>query len=833
MILSCSYTVKSDGTHINLYCKRKDGETIIIDEQWNPYCIIDGLTSGHIRTLLGDDRIKKIIQVRQRLRDGTERDMHKVEVHAPKNVEELRGWIKEYMTVYRGDIPYYLNYMYEHDYGLFIKTLNMGKRQAIYKSDKSFVPKLKVISFDIENLLLDEERPIIVISTYNNISRQARSFSIDKGQEKFYPSSAENRLRFKTEKELLSAFIDYIKSEDPDVLLGYNIDEYDWIHISDRCKKLGVPIDIGRDGSKLFIRAKTDKEKNVRHDIKIAGRISWDIWKSVRKHLKPNSEKLDDVAKELGLGEKLEGVDSQHIDDHWTGNPYKVESYCIQDSILSYKIFKNQGYLDMAVSLAEASMLPLSDAVESISSRLIDSVMIREYSKEGYAIPMHRRGFFSKRKEDEDDDEDEKENDKIKGAFIAPMTAGVYKYIGVLDYKSLYPSIIMQYNICWTTLADFDKSTPDEDCYIIEFDDEVKDKRGNVIDIVHKKHRFYKETVKPGILPRILKRLMEQRTEIKKQMFQAKKEGDTKRAKYLDNLQGAVKILMNSFYGIHLTAFYRFSDRSLGESVTAFARETILRTIDKIEEMGYRVVGSDTDSTMIDFKASSLKEAVRLMNNISLELSNKYLVLEPEKVYITFFNHGKKKNYFGNIAWEDGEFLEEPRLFVRGYGVRRRDRFPLLKKYLSRFMDAVINGEDMEQFWRTVVSELQSFMPDPSELVISKTVRDESKYANPNNMPAVKAARKLAAKGIHIFDGMRIDYIVTNGKSPQEVEPVIENEDYPMPDYNYYRDAIIKSLAGSNRNPGISAVFGWDYKSLKSGMKKTSLDDLMGGDDGE
>ncbi|HDZ23894.1 MAG TPA: hypothetical protein ENH70_05070, partial [Desulfobacteraceae bacterium] len=468
-------------------------------------------------------------------------------------------------------------------------------------------------------------------------------------------------------------------------------------------------------------------------------------------------------------------------------------------------------YLEKAVALADAAMIPLEDAVEAISSRLVDSMMIRAYAKKGYAIPLHRH------------EEREENEEKIRGAYVHPMTAGVYNYIGVADFKSLYPSIMMQYNICWTTIADDDESVPDEDCHIIEYTEEGDDEVRTV------KHRFYKPHIKKGVLPEIIENLMQERTKTKKAMKMEREKGNIKRAKYLDDLQGSIKIIMNSFYGLHASQFYRFTDRRIGEAITGFAREAILGVISKTEEMGYKVVGSDTDSCFYDFDAVSLTEAVRLLNNVCSELSTGYLILEPEKVFNTFFNHGKKKNYFGDIAWENGDFLVKPVLYVRGYGVRRRDRYPLQKKYLERFMKAVIERANMDLFWNEIATELQNFDPDPSELVITVSVRDEKYYKNPDGMPSVKAVRKLKERGIPHFDGMRVSYIITSGKTPQEVEPVLENEDYPVPDLRHYRNSIIKTLAGDKRNPGPSTVWGWTADSLMNGTKKSTLDEYFEG----
>ena len=817
-VLTTSYRYTDEGTVVQFWGRsRKKNLIVLEDDTFDPYCYVTNLSMFDVKTLKNMIEVKDVTGANLKDRDGNSLPAWKVSVKKPKHVLDIKKWVSGKQKVWRGDILFPLNYMY--DKGIGPRLLGRGTKhdgiflncKEIRNSNKNFVPKFRIMSMDSECFVQPEHKGnFICFGFYFNdrkYSIHLKGFDIkDKEDNTTYVFCDD-------EAQLIAVFVDLVEKLDPDIILTYNGDEWDWPLLEKRAQELGVPLALGRDGSNIFIRQKLDKDENVRHDVKITGRVTWDVWKMIRKYLKPVDEDLNSVGRLLKLGGKVADIDASRIDEHWIKEPERVISYCMQDAKLAYDIFIHESYLEQAMALAEASQLPLNDVKESISSRMVDSCAIRVFADEGYAIPLNNF------------DDDEEDDDNIMGAFVMEPTAGLHHFIGVLDFLSMYPTQIIKNNICYTTIVDEDDhpEIPDDACNIIEWLDEKPNEKGDVIDTVWKKHRFLKEP--EGILPRIMKRLMKERAEAK---AKAKEHRGQQRA-YYTRLQDAIKILLNSFYGIMASSFYRFTDKRIGESITAFAREEIKIVIDMAEKMGYKAVFSDTDSVALDFRSSTIKETVRLLHNVSFETSKGGALLEPEKVYLTWFCHGRKKYYMGKVVWNNKEGdLETPEYDIKGYALKRRDSCPLQRKYLTRTVEAVLEEHNMDRFWKTIYEELQpeNFRPAIEDLVFTKTVRDEEHYKYPERITAVKVVRKMKALGLPFYDGQRVRYIITTHKTPLEAEPVLDGRPMPVPDLIYYRNRIIANLAGEKRTPGIATVWNWDHKNMRNGLKTSSLEDF-------
>lgn len=286
------------------------------------------------------------------------------------------------------------------------------------------------------------------------------------------------------------------------------------------------------------------------------GRLICDAWWATRKELHPKQETLNAVAFQI-LGEHKIDVNPKHIDSEWVNNKDKVLRYCTKDAEIALRILIEIGTIRKSMDLAFVSKLTIEDVITSGSSQLVDSLLIRSADKNKIAVPMMGHSSTYGR---------------IEGGYVHTMTPGLYHWVCVLDFKSMYPSLIISKNICFTTLSD---------------DGEIISPSGV---------KFMSKDKRPGLIPIILKDLMHERDQIKHTM---KNTYDEKERHYLDGLQSAIKILMNTFYGVLASSFYRFTDKAIGAAITSFAREKITRIISDVEEEGISVVYSDTDSIFI------------------------------------------------------------------------------------------------------------------------------------------------------------------------------------------------------------------------------------------
>ncbi|MCK4266894.1 MAG: DNA polymerase II, partial [Thermoplasmata archaeon] len=285
--------------------------------------------------------------------------------------------------------------------------------------------------------------------------------------------------------------------------------------------------------------------------------------------------------------------------------------------------------------------------------------------------------------------------------------------------------------------------------------------------------------------------------------------------RYYDDLQFAIKTLMNAFYGVFASAFYRFTNPKIGASITAFARENTKGIIRQLEEDGMRVVYGDTDSVFFQSPGDDLDKALEVGRDISERYSKEGATLEFEKVIDPLFSHGAKKRYVGRVKWP------EETTIVRGYETRRTDSFDIQSAALSSVFDKILD-RDIDgaiALARDLVETIASGKAETDRLVISRTCRDFGRYKDPDSQTTVQTAKKLMKLGYEFVPGMKVSWIVTNArKTPQEAEPFVSGRKFEhTPDYEYYARRVAMTLAR------VTDVFGWDTNRLLTGTKQESL----------
>jgi DNA polymerase I len=436
------------------------------------------------------------------------------------------------------------------------------------------------------------------------------------------------------------------------------------------------------------------------------------------------------------------------------------------------------------------------------------------------AIPRTRRGGRA---------------EKIEGGYVHDVESGLYPWIAVLDFKSMYPSIMIHNNICYTTRIDALRT--DELPQGIEAHESPSGAR------------FLPEKVRRGIVPQLLQKLMLQRDAHKQLMRAAKVAEDIDEMYFHDRMQAAVKVLMNSFYGVFASAFYRFTHPQLGAAITAWARSNIKELIAQLESEGIPVVYSDTDSLFAsapvaadapksppDSDASSEENAIwqatvaqliEFGTDLATRLSDSGAELEFETGLAMFFSHGAKKRYFGRVVWP------EPELLIRGYETRRTDSFDLLTATMMEVFEMILNDDSSAAVQHVIelIRSLRGREVDPSRLIISRGCKgrvrpdgsvDFSVYDNPDGLPFVQAARKRLEQGLAFTPGMKVGWVVTNARNrPMVVEPWIESEtgvavDTYDPEFYANRLAIAMGR--------ITDAFGWSSKDLLSGTRQATFD---------
>ena len=757
-LLSASYSRGERGVVVELYGKTREGKSITIKYHgFRPYFYLVEPPTTLLERFSKDPEIYSLENVKL-WHKGKIRDCVKVTMHSPWKTPRYRREALEFCDVLAADIPFHQRFIYDFDLSSCVRVFGERVEDRRYSVDivvraerfekiEDFKSPLKILSFDIENSMKDGRIFTIGIAVWEK--GEIRKMSIE-GEE----------------KHILKNFIELVRKEDPDIITGYNIDGYDLELLSDRYKKYGMDFSIGRDGGK--------PQRIVGQFWRLHGRVIEDAWWAVKKELRLKQETLEAVSQEL-FGEGKMDVDRTNIDEEWEKRREDVIEYCKRDAELALRILLKIGIIDKYLDLATVTRFPLDDVIHSGTSTWVDSLLIREADKNGIGVPLQGQKRKSRR---------------IEGGYVHTIEPGLYHWICVLDFKSMYPSIIIKYNICFTTLSE---------------DGEIVSPTGT---------RFLSKDKKVGLIPKILGELMNKRDELKRKMRE-----DKERRDYYDGLQQAVKILMNSFYGVLASSFYRFTNPDIGASITAFARETIKRIIQELEDEGIKVVYGDTDSVFFQSPFSNLEESIRFGKMKAQEISQREkLILEFEKILEPFFSHGAKKRYVGRIIWPEEQRGE---MIVRGYEIRRTDSFDLQSEAQKMVFEKILDGdiEGAIKLARDIVSKVRSGKVPVESLVISRTVKDFKFYKNPESMANVQAAKKLIAMGYEFIPGMKVSWIVVNARgSKQDVEPYIPGRPFiKRPDYRYYARRIAETLAR------ITEVFGVDEDNLLTGSRQIEL----------
>ena len=633
------------------------------------------------------------------------------------------------------------------------------------------------------------------------------------------------------EGDIMEGLTSLVHSEDPDIITGYNIDNFDLPRMEERADVLA-----GRskmEATTLFgwgrvpmlqseakpRRLFPSRRQNRVWDI--AGRIPLDAWWQARQTLRPQRESLSYVSKLLWPEDedkhKLD-IDASQMDREWAERPEEVLEYCVRDTILPLDILDRLQSVARKEALASVSLTTVETASTGTTSQWIDSLGIRLADRSDGAVPTTISG--------------PRRRDQIAGGYVHEVDAGISPWVVVLDFKSMYPSIMIANNICSTTLVRDDTT---DDSYSVSPTTQT---------------RYLSKENRVGLVPHLLEQLMQSRDRHKAALAEARATGDEAEAFLQDQLQYAVKILMNSFYGVFASSFYRFTHPDLGASITEWARHNIRGIIAQVEEDGHEVVYSDTDSIFVrspvdkqapikrpEDEDESLSEwegakrdALQFGERLADRFTREGAELEFETALSAFFSHGAKKRYVGRVVWPREEML------IRGYEVRRTDSFALLTRTMTDMFEMILDGEEWAavEMTKSVIDDVKARRTDVADLVISRSCKgtlrrdgsvDFTKvYDNPDGLPYVRAAKERIRRGLPFTPGMKVGYIVTNAKSsPMTVEPWLVDEigeKAPKYDPDYYARRLAKSLGR------ITEAFGWSETELLSGSRQQSIFDF-------
>lgn len=863
-------------TVLELFGRSEDGESVCVLVHglrptfevspltvWNEGMEVPSHVTERLESIKQMDDVLEVSGPTMKLTDLGMRPLWRVTVRQPFVVPSLRKALaKQSWQIFSGDIPF-LNRLFldeglgmhlsvngtvidqrqnEDEDGSLLSTVLKAGGAGRYAVDCTVVCSLedleasapfpvpyKVFSFDLETSIAHDTVlcAAAVIEDMSNGQRQTFSFVGE-------------------ETKIMEDLTLVVRSHDPDIITGYNIDNFDLPRLNDRMavharskdwRKRALLFGWGRvhqseseakrTRAGLFPRRQSSRAWNV------AGRSVVDAWWQARMALRPQRETLSFISNLLFPDQEEKhkmDVDASKMDEEWAARPDVVLEYCIRDAALPLDILGELQVIRRKEAVAAVAKVVFDTAANGSTSQLIDSLVIRLADAESVAVPLTGSA--------------QAKEGQITGGYVHDVAAGLHPWIAVLDFKSMYPSIMIGHNICYTTRIDPVQS------------DQPSDE--SLVHTAPTGARFRHQSDRKGLVPALLEDLMAQRDEHKAALKTAKNNDDEVKMAFHDSMQYAVKILMNSFYGVFASGFYRFTHRDLGSSITAWARHNIKAIIAQLDAEGHEVVYSDTDSIFVRSPVnksapSSLKEeeiqaakdgvpeavahmdawkgAKEEMISFGLEVAERYsrdsAILEFEKGLSVFFSHGAKKRYVGQVVYPNDEML------IRGYETQRTDSFAYLTTTMKRMFSHALadEGDALVRFALAQVKALRQREVPASELILAKSCKgrmgsngevDFTKdYANPDSMAQVRVAKARIALGLGFTSGMKVSYIVTDANQrPMRVQPWLENEEgggVDAYDGQFYAERLAAALGR------ITEAFGWTAKELVAGNKQTSL----------
>lgn len=552
---------------------------------------------------------------------------------------------------------------------------------------------------------------------------------------------------FSNEKNLLLNFFSFFKEINPDIIIGWHVVGFDLMFLDNKCRELNINFDIARANGKVVIR----QRKPGGYFISVTGRVVIDGPSSLRASFFNFEDfKLETVSQELlGTGKTITPDENkiEEIDHLFKDDKKSLAKYNLQDAVLVTNIFNKTGLIDLSVRRSQ------------ISGLLMDQLGMMTAAFDHFYLPrLHKAGFVAPNLKDIHTVE------HAAGGYVIEPTPGIYENVVVLDFKSLYPSIIQTFKI---------------DPYSLLMKD---------IDTIETLNG-YKFSASHHILPDFIDELMQLREE-------AKKKNDKQ-------LSQAIKILMNSFYGVMGSFGCRFYHPDLPRAITGTGHKLLIGSRQYLERKGLKVIYGDTDSLFVMLKDISNEngesQGIKIAKELNLYWQNKlkkdyhvqsYLELEFEKYYRKFIitpargsETGAKKRYVGLVAKTTDAGIQEKIEFV-GMESVRSDWTKLAKDFQAELYEKIFKGEDIDDWIREVIKNLKAGKFD-DKLIYRKRLRKDVDDYTKNIPPHARAAKLLNEPRDVIY------YVITQ-RGPIPIE--LKHNDF---DYDHYIEKQLKPIADS------------------------------------
>ncbi|KAG7706229.1 hypothetical protein KL914_003124 [Ogataea haglerorum] len=605
---------------------------------------------------------------------------------------------------------------------------------------------------------------------------------------------------FNNERTLLNCLAALIKKTDPDVFVGHRLDAAVLDVLMRRMHDLKISqwSTVGRRNRKQWPdRYGKGSGRNNMFYLKeiFAGRLCCDIANEMGQSLTSKCqswdlpEMYDIVCKKKFMPMDVNLANPQFAED----TNLLLASF--NENSMSVKIIAEIAFrvqiLSLSKQLTNLAGNAWAHTLGGTRAGRNEYILLHEFTKNGYIVPdketrSQRQAAAAAAALEQDGDEStatSNKKTKYQGGLVFEPEKGLHKnYILVMDFNSLYPSIIQEFNICFTTV---NRSNLGE----------------NDLPSVPPSE------VAQGVLPRLLQQLVNRRREVKK-LLKDPRATAVEKAQY-DIKQQALKLTANSMYGCLGYVNSRFYAKSLAMLVTNRGREILMDTRQLAESIGLRVVYGDTDSVMIDTGSDNFQEAMKIGDDFKIKVNERYRLLEIDidNVFKRLLLHSKKK-YAAMNATVDASGLEKTVLEVKGLDMRRREFCPLSKETSTFVLEKILGDADPEDALNDIYTHLEDVknkltdnqIPMHKLAINTRLSKDPGQYPGGKSMPAVQVALRLRKQGKLVRAGSVMTFVITDkgqadGDSVADraraISEILANPSQYRPDPYYYLEKQI------------------------------------------
>jgi DNA polymerase-2 len=736
LIVQPTYRVRDRTPVVQLYGRLDDGRAFLVeDDRFRPYFF----ASRNAADLLRDEPRARVTETG--LRSLDDQPLLRVELDVPGDVPRLRDRLSAAGALtLEADIRF--PYRYLIDRGLRAELRIEGdalERDGLLRfHNPSLAPGASQARLRVVSIDLETPRDASAIWAAALVGDGVDEVHL------LHQAPVAGAIVHPDERDLVETVARRIRDLDPDVITGWNVVDFDLRTFQRRSDALRLAAPLGRaEGSAIF---QQDASFSRQSRATLPGRMVVDGIPLVRDAIRLHDYRLETVARHvLGRGKRIDQEvpdAAAEIERLYREEPEALVAYNREDARLVLDILEKEGLLALARERSLLCGMQLDRVGASVAS--FDLLYLPELRRRGRVAPS----VDSSRK-----------TAGVRGGAVLDSKPGLFENVALFDFKSLYPSLIRTFNL-------------DPLAHARAGDDAILAPNGA---------RFSREDT---ILPAIVERFMNSRDE-------ARRRGDS-------HADQAIKIMMNSLFGVLGTSACRFFDPEVANAITGFGQQILHWTRDAFEEGSVPVLYGDTDSVFVQLPEAGLAGRelaeslrARVEERIARRIRDDHRVtprleLKLERIYERFFmprvrggGSGSKKRYAG---------LRDGSLELIGLESVRRD-WPRVAARLQRgILERVFRDEDALPFVRELVAELRAGALD-DELVYVKRVRKGSVDSYAAAPPHVQAARKAGPQA-----GPIIHYVMTSSGP----EPVLPGRALPPGiDHPHYVEKVLRPIADS------------------------------------